>query len=351
MATTYGPEGIQVLTGVEAIRSRPGMYIGGTDTAGLHYLLWEVVGNSIDQHLAKRVTSIAITIEGMLVTVRDDGPGIPVELHRDGRPILEHVMTTLHVGATFDNHYPHVHLRGDHGGVGLVVTNALSSRLDVETTRDGARWAQSYERGKPLADMHEIEGVGVGTSISFVPDTEIFGETPFDHAVIATRLTELAHLLPRLQLTFQGEPVQGSDGLIGWATEQAEPSEAHLELRAFDGDIYVEVALAWRETSDARVRSFVNLNETQKGTHVDALWDGLVSVLAQTGDPRALLSIGLVGFVHVTLAHPRFGGPTRAHLLSPEAGAAVDRVIREELPKLLERDDQLRRFLLSRTIR
>lgn len=192
----YDPSSIVVLAWPEVIRKRPGMYVGDVDDgSGLHHLLWEVAGNVIDLHLARYATELHVDLaRDAWVMVRDDGPGIPVEPAGPGlASILETVCATLHAKATFDQHFPHVHLGVGMHGVGLAAVNALSARFEVETTRDGVRWGQAFERGRVASDLRCLGTTStVGTTVRFQPDPEIFGAIELDPSAVARRLQELA---------------------------------------------------------------------------------------------------------------------------------------------------------------
>ena len=241
---------IQVLKGLAGIRKRPGMYVGSTDSGGMHHLLWEVVANVVDLHLARLATELHVEITDAWASVRDDGPGISTDLRRG------HAVSWLEVafrqlmatGPTSVRHVPHVHLTPSMIGVGLCVVNALSTRTEVETSGGGTRWAMAFERGEiatPLTDLGPT--TAEGTLIRFRPDPEIFASTTFDLARIGDRLQQLAWLNPLLRVFFQGRRLLGRGGLRGWAEQLAGGApEALFSTEHKVDDVYVDLALAWR---------------------------------------------------------------------------------------------------------
>ena len=353
MSETYNASDIQVLSCLEAVRKRPGMYVGDTAGDGLYQLLWEAAGNVIDLHLQRDATELHVEIsQDSWVTVRDNGPGIPTT-------VLECVFTQLHAGATYDGHYPHVHIGPGLRGVGLAVVNALSQRLEVETTRDGIRWAMSFERGERVSQLRRLGPTAIeGTWIRFQPDPAIFGSIELEVARVGARLQQLAWLNPFLGIWFQERRLPARGGIRRWAESLAADRGSvvarYSTCQSSDG-VFVDLAMAWSHSDDLDVRGFVNANETSGGTHVAGLWRGLAKVARVLGAParpaetaRTVLGRGLVAFVHVGLFGPQFASPTRDHLASPIAGTAVANVLARDLPAALERDWVLRSFLRDR---
>jgi len=356
----YSAMQIQVLSSVEAVRKRPGMYVGDTRGDGLYHLLWEVIGNVIDLHLRRDATELHVDItEDSWVTIRDDGPGIPVCPVTTGESVLECVLTKLHAGATYDGHYPHVHICPGLVGVGLVVVNALSRRLEVETTVDGTRWAMRFERGVPTSPLRRLGPTSIdGTLIRFQPDPSIFESTELDVERVRARLQQLAWLNPFLGIWFQERTLKARGGVRRWAESLAasrgDVLARYSTCQNRDG-VYVDLALAWTNGDDLDVRCFVNANETRSGTHVAGMWRGLARVARTLGAPdrpaenaRKVLGRGLVAIVHVGLFGPQFASPTRDHLASPIAGTAVAGVLASDLPEALARDVGLGTFVRDR---
>ncbi len=354
----YGPESIEVLEGLEAVRRRPGMYVGDTsDGSGVHHLLWEVVGNAIDEHLAGHAHHIHVRLEGDTVTVEDDGRGIPVEPHPSGRSALEVVMTQLHAGPTRDGHTPHVHIGQSLHGVGLAAVNALSDPLEVIVHRGGRRFAMAFARGdttSPLRDLGPSDSRG--TQITLRPDPTIFGGPGLDPVGIREHLRELAYFNPAVTLGFNGERFHEPRGLAALVLDMAgirDRSAPVIRLHDQCEDVRIDLAFLWANAQMPRVRSFVCQRATEDGgTHVEGLRQGF-SAAMQTWRPElATLSLdqspGFVGAVHVGLYDPRFGGPTKACLADDDARRAVRRFVADTLPGWLDEHPEHARMLALR---
>jgi DNA gyrase subunit B len=349
MATPMGGGSIEVLTGLEAVRRRPGMYIGDTDDgSGLHHLLWEVVGNSVDEHLAGYASYVRVRLGHGWASVEDDGRGIPTEPLPDGASALEAVMTRLHAGT---NKRPHVHIGAGMHQVGVAVVNALSSSLDAEVWRDGRAYRMRFARGEPLARVEDLgPTVRSGTRVTFEPDFTIFKERRWDRAVIRERMHELAATSSRLTTIFDGECFRCPDGLA--ELTGGEP----VHLRSSRDGIDVEVALAWTDAPDTIVRGFVGMCRGD-GTHVLGLKAGLRAAMRQL-DPRfrrartaeidRVFLRGLVALVNVMLDDPRFMNPTRDWLFNPEVESVVKATVVDGLRARWPYDPALRDRLLER---
>jgi len=366
--TSYTAQDIQVLEGLEPVRKRPAMYIGGTDTTGYHHLLWEILDNSVDEVINGFATRIEVTLEkdGRTVTVTDDGRGIPVDvMPKYKKPAIEVILTTLHSGGKFDQGN-YIHSGGLHG-VGSSVVNALSSKLVAEVKRDGKRWVQTYAKGHALSKLKaEGKAKGTGTSITFEPDAEIFGlKLKFDPAMIRDRLEARSYLHRGMEVVFRDQtadpPAEVTfkhDGGIaeflakvvaehGKPTVPPQNGASPQFYRSSEGDSRMEVALLWTEATDEHVRSYVNgIPTAQGGTHEAGLRSGVVKAVRnyiETHDltPKGVtltaedIREGMVGILSVYVIEPQFQGQTKGRLNNPETSAQVDGVVRPALEKWL----------------
>jgi DNA gyrase subunit B len=356
----YTAESIQVLEGLEAVRRRPGMYIGSTDDRGLHHLVWEVVDNSIDEAMASHATTITVTIatDGM-VTVQDDGRGVPVGKHSTGKDALEVVHTVLHAGGKFGGGGYKV--SGGLHGVGVSVVNALSSWMRVETARDGHIWCQEYERGKPLAPVKKIgpQGDRRGTRTSFRADPEVFETTDYSFATISQRLRESAYLTKRVWITLIDERVDRErsfyfeGGLQSFVRHLNRNKEAlhfrpiYVERR--EGKTAVEVALQYNDSYTENVLAFANnINTVDGGTHVTGFRAALTSSLNDWARRAGVLKDndgnlsgddvreGLTAVISVKLTDPQFEGQTKAKLGNAEVKGQVQTAVAESLGQYLD---------------
>jgi DNA gyrase subunit B len=318
---------------IENVRKRPGMYIGGTDAHGLHHLLWEVVGNCVDQHLAGRcgLVEVALLSDGW-VQVSDDGPGMSLDAGADGRPFVERVFCELHHDGTEDGHFPHAHV-GLHG-VGVCVVNALSEHLEVEIHREGRIWTQTYGRGVAVGPLTMGEPtLRTGTTVRFRPDPHIFNATGFSFPLIRERLLELAALSRGLRFQLRDEKglslaLQSENGLADLL-----PNLAH-ELRVREGE--TEVVALWHSVAGKpEIHSFVNLTRTNAGSHVDGMLAGLADSLRRSLDvgahtAEAAVRSGLAAAVHVILREAKFGDPTGDRLDAPEVARSIRALVAQQ---------------------
>lgn len=362
----YSSDSIVVLEGLEPVRMRPGMYIGDVhDGSGLHHILWELVANSVDEHLAGHASQMRVSVERELAEVEDDGRGIPVDVHpRSSKSAVEVILTTLCGSGTRDGHLPHVHVSPLHFGVGLSAVNAVCEDLEVEVRRDGYAWRQRYSRGVPLGPLERGERTDrTGTRIRIRPDRAIFSSTSFDRARIRGRLQELAYFNPGLTVDRNSERLREPDGLAAWVRRMAKDheTEARDVFRTFgiEDGVQYDVALAWTDTASSELRSYVGQNETMGGgTHERGFREGVVRAVAGLGMgsgrparasrvmPR--LRPGLLGIVHVLPRDARFGAPTRDRLCSPEARRVVRDRVADALGAWLSERPELARELLAR---
>jgi len=364
----YGAQDITILEGLEPVRKRPGMYIGGVGKEGLHHLVWEIVDNSVDEAINGHASSIQVTLHarGKAVTVEDNGRGIPVERHpkdKAGRSTLEVVLTTLHAGGKFD-HNSYKTAGGLHG-VGSSVVNALSSSLVARVKRDGRTWEQRFKRGKALGPVAEIEPArGTGTRIYFEPDEQIFGEIDFDAELIARRLEVKTYLHKGLRIVFTDETAKEAERRRrefkheGGIVEYLDDLIRARDRRAVTGELFafekedekegrVEVALAWTEATDIVVHSFVNGIPTQDGgTHEAGLRDAIGRALRDYIDaheltPRGVtitpedIREGLTSALNVFIREPQFQGQTKDKLNNPEVRGFIAGLVKPSLESWL----------------
>ena len=328
---------------LEAMRRRPGMYIGDTrDGSGLIHMLWEVVANALDEHLAGHCRRIAVEIAADgAIGVADDGRGIRLDMV-DGVSFVEKALTSFHEGPTLDGHAPHEHIGTR--GVGLFAVCALSAWLDLEVCRDGRRCSQRYERGLAVSKLREIGATDTtGTRLVFFPDPEIFSTTRLSPGPVLSRLKELSYLFPQLTLSFKDQRehrFNEPEGLSAYVQEAAGFRDGTPFANAFTcvaatQSIIVEVAATWNRSSGMSLESFANvMRTTDGGTHVDGLLRGLVAGArkALPGACRGLrrkqveraLMRGLNAVVCVRLDDPEYGRPTRDRLSSPHVAAVVE---------------------------
>jgi DNA topoisomerase IV B subunit len=361
VATNYTAKDITVLEGLEPVRRRPGMYIGSVESPGLHHLLWEIVDNSVDEAMNGHCDRIDVTLhaDGETVTVKDNGRGIPVDMHgKYKRPALELILTTLHAGGKFEskNYY---HSGGLHG-VGASVVTALSDKFVARVKRDGAEWEQSFSRGVATSKLKKLAAArGSGTSIEYHPDADIFPSIKLDSALVAERLEAKAYLHKGLTVTFEDKTKRAShswhyedgiraylDKLLGTGTRKRVPAEIFYAERDGDG-LKIECALAWTEDTSEGISSFVNSIPTSAGgTHDNGLKSGIVKAVRNYLEihnlvPRGLqiaaedVREGVVGLLSCFIPNPQFQGQTKERLNNPELTQAVDGFVRSALENWL----------------
>jgi DNA gyrase subunit B/topoisomerase-4 subunit B len=358
--SSYTSEHIQVLQGLEPVRRRPGMYIGGTDVKGFHHLVWEVVDNSVDEVINGYATHIDVTLhkDKKSMTVSDNGRGIPVDIKKEfKKSALELVLTTLHAGGKFSSgQYKY---SGGLHGVGSSVVNALSSEMVATIRRDGHEWEQSYERGVPKTKLTKKGPArGSGTTIFFRPDTEIFGKQEFNADTIRFRLDAKTFLHKGLKITFRDQSAGSSEvlehegGIADFLTKiVADRGKAPTAPNPFyfqrENGLMIEVAMQWTESHEETIRSYVNgIPTTQGGTHEQGFRSAIVKALRSfmeaTGlEPKGVsvtaedIREGIVGVLSIYMSEPQFQGQTKERLGNPEAQAQVDSAIRPALETFL----------------
>ncbi|MES1204592.1 MAG: DNA topoisomerase IV subunit B [Pseudomonadota bacterium] len=361
-SSNYTSEHITVLEGLEPVRKRPGMYIGGTDTKGYHHLLWEIVDNSGDEVINGYGAHIQVILHKghRSATVIDDGRGIPVDVKKEfKKSALELVLTTLHAGGKFSA--GQYQFSGGLHGVGSSVVNALSEELVATVKRDGAEWRQSYKRGRAVSKIAKVGAArGTGTSIQFHPDPEIFGKQGFDAETIRFRLDTKAFLHKGLKVTFRDEDAgttevfEHAGGIADFLTKVVAdkgkaPTVPQVVYVQRDGDqgFRLEAALQWTESPEETLRSYVNgIPTTQGGTHEQGLRAAVVKAMRSFMDAANLspkgvtisaedIREGIVCVLSIYMQDPQFQGQTKERLGSPEIQTQVDNAVRGALEKFL----------------
>lgn len=373
----YGAEQIQVLEGLEAVRKRPGMYIGSTSERGLHHLVYEVVDNSIDEALAGYCTHIEVTIEeDNSITVVDNGRGIPVAMHKIGKPAVEVVLTVLHAGGKFGGDgYP---ISGGLHGVGISVVNALSAWTKVEVKRDGYLWDISFARGlteAPLKKVRPLEsGEETGTKVSFKPDHEIFPDTVYDFNTLKTRLRELAFLNKGLNITLTDKRGEGKQevycyegGLVSFVSFLNEKHQAvNPTVVSIDGEknqVIVDIAMQYNDGYSENILTFVNDIFTEEGgTHLSGFRSGLTRTINDYGRSAGILKDnednlsgedvreGLTAVISVKVREPQFEGQTKTKLGNGEVKGIVDNIISDGLKEFFEEHPSEAKAVINKTI-
>ncbi len=376
----YSAQNIKVLEGLEAVRKRPGMYIGGTGSEGLHHLVWEVVDNSIDEVLARHATTILVNIhEDGSLSILDDGRGIPTDIHEQtGKSALEVIFTVLHSGGKFDKD-SYKYSGGLHG-VGISVVNALSEWLDVTVWRDGKTFEQSFKRGAISSEMSITEGATrQGTRIHLKPDAEIFEDVEFNYEILAKRLREMAFLNQGVKIVLRQRSTQkchsfeyvgGISSFVEFLNETKSP--IFKEIIAFDrerDDIQLDVAMSYNDGYSEQFYSFVNnISTTDGGTHVTGFRSALTKVFnrylkanpsllgrdsAKVDDIRFTTDDtreGLIGVLSIRVPEPQFEGQTKGKLGNPEVRGIVDSTVTEMLYDFFEQNPNIARPLLDKTL-
>ena len=373
----YGAEQIQVLEGMEAVRKRPGMYIGSTSLRGLHHLVYEVVDNSIDEALAGYCTHIEVTIEAdNSITVVDNGRGIPVAMHKIGKPAVEVVLTVLHAGGKFGGDgYP---ISGGLHGVGISVVNALSLWTKVEVKRDGYLWNISFARGltaEPLKKIRPMErGEETGTKVSFKPDADIFPDTTYDFDTLKTRLRELAFLNKGLHITLTDKRGEGRSevycyegGLTSFVEFLNENKEAVnptvITLEGEKNKVLVDIAMQYNDGYSENILTFVNDIFTEEGgTHLSGFRSGLTRTINDYGRTAGLLKDkeenlsgedvreGLTAIVSVKVREPQFEGQTKTKLGNSEVKGIVDNIVSDGLKEFFEEHPGEAKSIINKAI-
>ena len=375
VAGPYDANQIQVLEGLEAVRMRPGMYIGSTSERGLHHLVYEVVDNSIDEALAGYCDHVDVTIhKDNSITVVDNGRGIPVDMHESGKPAVEVVLTVLHAGGKFgDGGYK---VSGGLHGVGVSVVNALSTSMEVEVMRDGHRYEIEFSRGEVTKPLTQIGDTDItGTKVHFIPDDTIFTDTIYKYDILRHRLRELAFLNHSITITLtdeRGEERKSEtfhfDGGIKSFVEHLgnKKEKINPEVIYFNGtkdDIIVEIALQYNESYQETIYSFVNnINTEEGGTHLAGLKLALtraandyarkLGVLKEKDENLTGEDIreGLVCVISLKVPNPQFEGQTKTKLGNSEARGIVDSIVTEGLSEYFEENPTITKRILEKSM-
>ncbi len=377
MSAEYGADQIQILEGLEAVRKRPGMYIGSTSSRGLHHLVYEIVDNSVDEALAGYCSSIDVQInEDNSITVKDDGRGIPVDIQKKaGIPAVEVVFTILHAGGKFGGGGYKV--SGGLHGVGASVVNALSEWLEVEVRTGGKVYNQRYERGKTMYPLKVVGECGPdehGTTVKFLPDKEIFEETVYDFEILKIRLRETAFLTKGLKITLRDDREDKKEktfhyegGIKEFVTYLNRSNAALYDQVIYcegvkDG-VAVEVAMQHNDSYTENIYSFVNnINTPEGGTHLTGFKNALTKTLNDYGRKNKILKDsepalsgedireGITVIISVKIGEPQFEGQTKQKLGNSEARGAVDSIVSEQLTYFLEQNPSVAKSIVEKSV-
>jgi DNA gyrase subunit B len=371
----YTAESIKVLKGLEAVKARPGMYIGSTDGRGLHHLVWEIVDNSVDEHLAGHGNKIQIIVhKDNSITVMDNGRGIPTEIHSEEKKSgVEIALTVLHAGGKFDkNSYK---VSGGLHGVGVSVVNALSKHLKVEVRQKGKLFVQEYEYGYPkydlkiVADCPENE---TGTTVTFLPDDKVFSELVYDFGTIINRLRELAFLNPGLEIIVEDERAEphnvknffykgGIKEFVIYLNEGKEIlNKDVIYMNKKNEDTIVEAALQWNDSYNESIFSFVNnINTHEGGTHVTGFSTALTRVVNNYIKKKKLSEVGLTGedikegltaIISLKVQNPQFEGQTKTKLGNSEIKGLVDSMTFDYLSGYFEENPAVAKIIIEKCV-
>ncbi|MEW4488464.1 DNA gyrase subunit B [Thalassoglobus sp. JC818] len=375
-SSDYMADDIEVLEGLEHVRKRPSMYIGGVDARGLHHLVWEIVDNCVDEYLAGECDQVKVTLhkDGCSISVEDNGRGIPVDKHKKtGKSALEVILTTLYAGGKFsDKNY--VRSGGLHG-IGSSAVNALSEEMVATVHREGHEWRQSYQRGRPDGPVKKIKPFrGHGTIIFFRPDDQIFRRVQFHADTIRQHLEDISYIHGGLKITFVDEmkgerfELHHPEGIAAYLQKLIKDEkrkavhEAPFKADKDEGAIRVEMVLQWTESTDEQIRSYVNGIRTRGGgTHESGFRTGLAKAVKNYMDvhgikPKGLninpddIREGVIGIVSVFHNDPMFQGQTKDRLNNPEMTSLVDGIVRPSVETWLNNNPSIADAVIGRII-
>lgn len=371
----YTAKDITVLEGLDPVRKRPGMYIGGVGLAGLHHLVWEILDNAVDEAMNGYASNIWVTLheDGSSITIEDDGRGIPVDKHPTTRKsALEVIFTMLHAGGKFE--HGNYKTAGGLHGVGASVVNALSKELVATVKRDGAQWEMRFKQGKPVTALKKLGPArGTGTTIFFHPDAAIFPKIEFDPEIIRERLEIVSYLHGGVKVVFddetsgQKQTFEHADGIVAYlekivVARGARPVHDAPFTLAKDDSLRLDLALRWTEATDEHIRSYVNGIPTGSGgTHENGLRAGLGKAVRNYIETHSLgpkgltlasedLREGLTGVLSVFVQEPQFQGQTKDRLNNPELVSAVDGIVRPALEHWLNHNASMAQAIVARMI-
>ena len=377
MSAKYNAENIKVLEGLEAVRKRPGMYIGSTDWPGLHHMVWEVVDNSVDEHMIGVCDTIKVTInkDGSM-SVEDNGRGMPVDPHPQYKvPAMEIIVTKLHAGGKFDGKAYAV--SGGLHGVGISVVAALSKHMEVEVKKDGKIYKQSYKIGVPLTKVEQkgtYKEKGNGTKVTFFPDDEIFSTVDFDYKTLSTRFREMCFLNAGLKIILEdhrGEKPKkdefcyegGLSEFVKWLNKTRKP--IHQKIVYFkkqEGDTIAEIALQYTDSYNENIQGFVNtINTIEGGTHVVGLKSALTRVINDYATKKGSLKKGqkltgddaregITAVISLKLAEPQFEGQTKTKLGNGEVKGLIDSMASSALSEFFEENPAVIKSIIAKTL-
>jgi DNA gyrase subunit B/topoisomerase-4 subunit B len=375
VATNYTAKDITVLEGLEPVRKRPGMYIGGIGTAGLHHLVWEILDNAVDEAMNGYASNIVLTLheDGSSITISDDGRGIPVDKHaKSKKSALEVIFTVLHAGGKFEQ--GNYKTAGGLHGVGASVVNALSSELRASVKREGTTWEMSFKRGKATGPLKKAGAArGTGTTVYFHPDATIFPKVEFDAAVIRERLEVVSYLHKGVRVTFDNEVdgkkevFQHEEGIVDFLRKiVADRGAKTVHDAPFtltrDTSPRLDLVLQWTEATDEHLRSYANGIPTGSGgTHENGLRAGLGKAVRNYIDTHNLspkgvtlaaedIREGLTGVISIFIEEPQFQGQTKDRLNNPELTSAIDSAVRPALEHWLNTNRTVAEAIVARII-
>jgi DNA gyrase subunit B/topoisomerase-4 subunit B len=375
---TYNASSITVLEGLDPVRKRPGMYIGGTGSAGLHHLVWEIFDNSVDEAMNGHADEIEVTLhkDGSSVTVRDNGRGIPVDNHpTHKKPAIEIILCTLHAGGKFDNGQAgNYKTSGGLHGVGASVVNALSKRLVATIKRDGAEWEMEFRLGKATGKLKKLGPArGTGTTIRFEPDPQIFPRTEFDPDTIRERLEVASYIHKGLKVIWNDD-VNGrkeifhhEEGIVAFlkkilTDKNAKPVHEQPFMLEKENGIRIETCFSWTESTDELLKSYVNGIPTGNGgTHENGLRAGVLKAIRNYIEthnltPRGVtlaaedIREGVTGVLSIFVEEPQFQGQTKDRLNNPEVQSMVDAAVRPALEQWLNNNRTVAETIINRII-